>query len=57
MRYSAPGFFLQFKPVWVGDFLDLETRPKNQNFDGIGLKIAFFNLKRSSQVRLKILSH
>ncbi len=34
MRYSAPGFL--YNPVWVGDS---GTRPKNQNFVGLGLKI------------------
>jgi hypothetical protein len=29
--------FSQIRPGWVGD---LGARPKNQNFDGLGLKIA-----------------
>jgi hypothetical protein len=28
--------FMHLKPVWVGD---LGTWPKNQNFDGLGLKM------------------
>jgi hypothetical protein len=36
MRYSAPGFFFtQISPVRIGD---LGSRPKIQNFDGLGLK-------------------
>jgi hypothetical protein len=38
LRYSAPGFLCtQIRPVWVGD---LGTRPKIQQWDGFGLKIA-----------------
>jgi len=31
------GVFAQIRPIWIGD---LGSRPKNLNFDGLGLKIA-----------------
>ncbi len=31
------GVFAHIRPIWIGD---LGTRPKNYNFDGLGLKIA-----------------
>ncbi len=58
------GDFAQIRPIWIGD---LGTRPKNINFDGLGLKIAILcllalspttlkNFKRCRLVRLKIVS-
>jgi hypothetical protein len=39
MRYLAAGDFYAIQ-AWVSD---LETRPKNLNFDGLGLKNAILN--------------
>jgi hypothetical protein len=37
LEIFGSGVFTHIRPVWVGD---LGTRPKNPNWDGLGLKIA-----------------